>query len=130
MEIDCPSTSKPDENSGPSEHVHPSQSQPQVSARIASPVLYGDEYLSVEEELVHPNPRECFPIFSEGEGVKGPIFNEEDHRAKLPFFKPVLMMENTPCHLLAFGLMSKPYTILGFYRRTIEYFLMNISMCH
>lgn len=86
MEIDRPSTLKPDGNAGPSESVDPSQSRPQISERIAGLLVYADVSMTVEEEMALPKPRECLPIFSEGEGAKGPLFNEEIHRAKLAFF--------------------------------------------
>lgn len=48
MEIVCPSTSKPNEEVGPFEPIHPSQSQLQSTKNVGS-VVYGDEYLSIEE---------------------------------------------------------------------------------
>lgn len=44
-----------------------------------------DEYLSVEEELQYLYPRERLPIFPDGCGVKGPLFDRNIHREKIEF---------------------------------------------
>lgn len=87
MEIDIPSSSIPDENAGQSKPVcDPSQSKPQIPERNVDSPIYEEVSMSVEEEMALLKPRECLPIFSEGEGAKGPLFNKETHRAKLAFF--------------------------------------------
>ena len=50
-----------------------------VSARRTDSVVYGDEYLSPEEELKYLYPREELPLFSSGAGAKGPLFNRNVH---------------------------------------------------
>ena len=50
-----------------------------ISARLSDSVVYGDEYLSPEEELKYPYPREELPLFSTGAGAKGPLFNRNAH---------------------------------------------------
>jgi hypothetical protein len=42
-------------------------------------VIYGDEVISVEDELKYPFPREALPMFKSGAGAKGPLFNRNTH---------------------------------------------------
>lgn len=74
-------TSAPNTRGGPFER------QPPPSERNPGSVVYGDEFLSVEEELQYPNPREQLPIFLDGAGAKGPLFNRNDHLERSAFFK-------------------------------------------
>ena len=50
-----------------------------ISARPTDSVVYGDGYLSLEDELKYPYPREELPLFSSGDGAKGPPFNRNVH---------------------------------------------------
>lgn len=87
MQVDILGSSILDENTGRWESVDPSQSRPQISERIVGWPVYAEVSMSVEEEMGLPNLRECLKIFLEGEGAKGPLFNEEIHRFKLAFFE-------------------------------------------
>jgi hypothetical protein len=57
---------------GPSEHKS-------VSARRTDSIVYGDEVISVEDELKYPYPHEALHVFSAGAGAKGPLFNRNTH---------------------------------------------------
>lgn len=50
-----------------------------ISGGHADSVVYGDEFLSPEEVLKYPNPREELPLFSSKAGAKGPLFNRNAH---------------------------------------------------
>ena len=50
-----------------------------VSARHANSVVYGDEVISIEEELKYPYPHEELPLLSAGACAKGPLFNRNTH---------------------------------------------------
>ena len=47
-----------------------------VSAHHSDSVIYGDEVISVEDELKYPHPREQLSLFSIGVSVKGLLFNQ------------------------------------------------------
>lgn len=87
MEIDCPRHAMQNTEAGPSERIPPSQSQTLIPERHIESVVYGDEFLMVEEELQYPYPRESLPIFLDGCGIKGPLFDRIIHQEKLAFFK-------------------------------------------
>lgn len=40
----------------------------------------------MDEDALHPNPREAIPAFHGGMGINGPPFNEKIHRSMLAFF--------------------------------------------
>ena len=50
-----------------------------ASAHHSDSVIYGDEVISVEDELKYPYLCEQLPPFSIGVGVKGPLFNQNTH---------------------------------------------------
>jgi hypothetical protein len=62
---------------------HPEVAEPSagrtVSEQEPPSIVYGDEYMTVEEELKLPYPRERIPVFSAGAGARGPIFNQNTH---------------------------------------------------
>ena len=58
--------------------IGPSEHKPFSTHRTYS-VVYGDEVLSLEDELKYPYPREELPLFSMGKDAKGPIFNRNAH---------------------------------------------------
>lgn len=72
---------------GPSERQPSSQHLPPPSERNSGSMVYGEEFLSVEEELQYPNPREQLPIFLDGAGAKGPLFNRNDYLEGFSFFQ-------------------------------------------
>jgi hypothetical protein len=62
-----------------------------ASAHHSDSVIYGDEVISVEDELKYPYPCEQLPLFSIGVGVKGPLFNRNTHPLffqESPYSKP------------------------------------------
>lgn len=73
-------TPAPNTEAGPSE-------QKSLSAHHTGSVVYGDEFLSVEEELQYLNPREQLPIFLDGAGAKGPLFNQNAYLEGFAFFQ-------------------------------------------
>jgi hypothetical protein len=62
-----------------------------VCAHHSDSVFYGDEVISIEDELKYPYPHEQLPLFSIGVGVKGPLFNRNTHPRffqESPYSKP------------------------------------------
>jgi hypothetical protein len=93
-----------------------------ASARHTDSVVYGDEVISVEDELKYPYPHEQLLLFSTGVGVKGPLFN----RTYIPnSFEKVHIKGHAPLNHLVSGLNNRPSFILGFSMTAERYFLMS-----
>ena len=62
-----------------------------ASAHHSNSFIYGDEVISVEDELKYPSPREQLPLFAITVGVKGPLYNRSTHPLffqEIPYNKP------------------------------------------
>ena len=70
--------------------VDPSSAKSPSAHHLYS-IIYGNEVLSVEDKLKCPYPRERLPLFSNGVGIKGPLFNRNTHPLffrESPYRKP------------------------------------------
>ena len=93
-----------------------------VFAHHLDSVIYGDEVISIEDDLKYPYHRKQLPLFSIGIGVKGHF----SIRTLILFsFKRVHTASPALLNLLGSGLKNRLYIILGSYMTAARYFLMS-----
>lgn len=85
--VNISSQSVPDGNATQSEpiNIDGNSQLPPIGEDVAAPEK--EIPMTVEEEMLHPNPGEKYPVFLIRNGVRGPPFNLAKHHEKLAFFK-------------------------------------------